>query len=134
MPRFRYVVLQAIKVAHRESPFGLTMNFYSTHEKHHDIALVEQPEPEELAPDWSVAATRGRINHIAIAYPDRDTFLAQLVHLKACGVEVKLRGNHGMTHSAYISDPDGNGPSTHSSELSKTDLCSRSLQPWISGS
>ena len=93
----------------KDNPFGLKMSFYSTHEKHHDIALVEQPEPDELAPDWDVAATQGRINHIAIAYPDRDAFLAQLLHLKACGVEVKLRGNHGMTHSAYISDPDGNG-------------------------
>ena len=93
----------------KDNPFGLTMRFYSTHKKHHDIALVEQPEPDGSAPDWSVAATQGRINHIAIAYPDRDAFMAQLRHLKACGIEVKLRGNHGMTHSAYISDPDGNG-------------------------
>ena len=93
----------------KDNPFGLKMNFYSTHAKHHDIALVEQPEPDGAEPEWSVAESRGRINHIAIAYPDRDSFLSQLQHLEACGIPVKLRGNHGMTHSAYISDPDGNG-------------------------
>ena len=36
-------------------------------------------------------------------------FLAQLRHLKANGVEFIVRGNHGMTHSAYIADPDGYG-------------------------
>ncbi len=30
-------------------------------------------------------------------------------HLKANGVEFIVRGNHGMTHSAYIADPDGYG-------------------------
>ena len=91
------------------NPFGLKMNFYSTHGKHHDIALVEQTKPDPSEPEWSVQKGQGRINHIAIAYPDRESFLAQLEHLEACGIEIKLRGNHGMTHSAYISDPDGNG-------------------------
>ena len=49
------------------------------------------------------------VNHIAIAYPDREAFLTQLRHLKANGVEFIVRGNHGMTHSAYIADPDGYG-------------------------
>lgn len=93
----------------KDNPFGLKMSFYSTHQKHHDIALVEQPEPDQSIADWNVAETQGRINHIAIGYADREAFLAQLKHLEACGIEVKLRGNHGMTHSAYISDPDGNG-------------------------
>ena len=29
--------------------------------------------------------------------------------MKANGVEFVLRGNHGMTHSAYLADPDGHG-------------------------
>ena len=49
------------------------------------------------------------VNHIAIAYPDRESWLSQLRHLKANGVEFIVRGNHGMTHSAYIADPDGYG-------------------------
>ena len=46
---------------------------------------------------------------ISIGYPDRESFMNQIRHLQACGVEFKMRGNHGMTHSAYVSDPDGNG-------------------------
>ena len=49
------------------------------------------------------------VNHIAIGYPDRESWLSQLEHLKANGVEFIVRGNHGMTHSAYIADPDGYG-------------------------
>jgi catechol 2,3-dioxygenase len=33
----------------------------------------------------------------------------QLEHLQANGVTFHMRGNHGMTHSAYVMDPDGNG-------------------------
>jgi catechol 2,3-dioxygenase len=49
------------------------------------------------------------INHIAICYPSREEFLARLRHLRELGVEFRMRGNHGMTHSVYVSDPDGNG-------------------------
>ena len=49
------------------------------------------------------------VNHIAIGYPDRESWLARIHHLKENGVEFKVRGNHGMTHSAYIADPDGYG-------------------------
>jgi catechol 2,3-dioxygenase len=87
----------------------MTMRFYSTRGKHHDIALVEQSEPDESTGGWDVSGSSGRINHIAIGYPDRESFMNQIRHLQACGVEFKMRGNHGMTHSAYVSDPDGNG-------------------------
>jgi catechol 2,3-dioxygenase len=63
------------------------------------------PGPEA----WSMEAKRVGLNHIAMAYPDRESFLKQLRHLRANGVEFIVRGNHGMTHSAYISDPDGYG-------------------------
>jgi len=78
---------------------------------HHDLALVEVPHDVVVEPPqrWSMAPTRVGVNHIAIAYPDRQAFLDQLEHLRANGVEFNRRGNHGMTHSAYISDPDGYG-------------------------
>lgn len=78
---------------------------------HHDLALMalpdgaSQPDPDR----WSMAPRRLGLNHIAIAYPDREAFLNQLNHLRAHGVEFIVRGNHGMTHSAYIQDPDGYG-------------------------
>ena len=58
---------------------------------------------------WSMEPKRVGVNHIAIAYPDREAWLKQLEHLKANDVEFIVRGNHGMTHSAYIADPDGYG-------------------------
>jgi catechol 2,3-dioxygenase len=90
----------------------MTMRFYrgdSSH--HHDLALVQVVDPASAAePDrWTMEPRRVGVNHIAIAYPDRESWLSQLRHLKAHDVEFIVRGNHGMTHSAYIADPDGYG-------------------------
>ncbi len=109
--RFYTEVLGYEQVGTLSGPIAetMTMRFYSTRGKHHDIALVEQSEPDEATDGWDLGGSSGRLNHIAIGYPDRESFLNQLRHLQACGVEFKMRGNHGMTHSAYVSDPDGNG-------------------------
>ena len=64
------------------------------------------------APDdgpWSLVARRVGLNHLAITWPDRESWLKQVAVLRAKGVPFHLRINHGMTHSAYISDPDGHG-------------------------
>ena len=90
----------------------MTMRFYrGDPSHHHDLALVQVSDPGAAPePDrWSMEPKRVGLNHIAIAYPDRESFLAQLRHLKAHGVEFIVRGNHGMSHSAYIADPDGYG-------------------------
>ncbi len=93
-------------------PTRRIMRFYrATPESHHDLALVQvedvagQPEVAR----WSMAPARVGVNHIAITYPDREAFLQQLAHLRANDVEFLVRGDHGMTHSVYIADPDGNG-------------------------
>jgi catechol 2,3-dioxygenase len=90
----------------------MTMRFYRGSEStHHDLALCEVNEPpsSDDPERWSMEPRTVGINHFAIAYPDRESWLAQLHHLKANGVEFIVRGNHGMTHSAYIADPDGYG-------------------------
>jgi catechol 2,3-dioxygenase len=92
------------------------MRFYSGVDAHgdvthHDLALCEVPrgatsaEPE----GWNLMPNRPGINHVAIAWPDRESWLKQLAFLKAKGVVFHRRVNHGMTHSVYISDPDGHG-------------------------
>ncbi len=92
---------------------GIKFRFYRGEDsRHHDFALVQAPDLSQVpAADtkWSMFANRAGINHIAICYPSREVFLARLAHLKKCGVEFRMRGNHGMTHSVYVSDPDGNG-------------------------
>ena len=90
------------------------MRFYrGSDETHHDIALLEVTEPENVQPArrWVGFAPKTAVglNHLAIGYPSRDAWLAQLAHMQACNVPFDIRGNHGMTHSAYVSDPDGNG-------------------------
>jgi len=95
-----------------ELDHSMTMRFYrSDPSHHHDLALVQIADPDSAPPpeSWSMTPRRVGVNHIAIAYPDREAFLTQLGHLKANGVEFIVRGNHGMTHSAYIADPDGYG-------------------------
>jgi catechol 2,3-dioxygenase len=94
-----------------EMTHTLTMRFYrGSADTHHDIALVQSDAPPPApAEDWSLLATHVGINHIAMAYPNREAWLEQLQHLHSVGVKFLVRGNHGMTHSAYVQDPDGNG-------------------------
>jgi catechol 2,3-dioxygenase len=79
---------------------------------HHDLALAEVPRDAAgngSSETWSLMPGRVGLNHVAIAWPDRESWLAQLAFLKAKGVPFHRRVNHGMTHSVYISDPDGHG-------------------------
>ncbi len=93
----------------------MRMRFYSGVDErgdvnHHDLALVEvtdAPPPGDEA--WSLRPAHVGLNHIAITWPDRDSWQRQLQHLQAKGVPFHLRVNHGMTHSVYVSDPDGHG-------------------------
>ena len=89
------------------------MRFYrGTDDTHHSIAFVQAKDPASAPeePKWEGFFPDGPgLNHFALAYPSREAFLAQLAHMKAKGVEFVLRVNHGMTHSVYVSDPDGNG-------------------------
>jgi catechol 2,3-dioxygenase len=90
-----------------------TMRFYrGSADHHHDLALAQLVHPEAApAPEtpWTMFGNTPGIDHIAIRYPDREGWLAQIEWMQSQGVEFLVRGNHGMTHSAYVADPDGNG-------------------------
>lgn len=89
-----------------------TMRFYSgDHDgelTHHDVALVENPN---LPPpgEWGLFGQPVALNHVAIALPNREAWLKRLTYLQQQGVKFNLRVNHGVTHSVYISDPNGYG-------------------------
>jgi catechol 2,3-dioxygenase len=89
------------------------MRFYSGDHgdrmNHHDIALVENPDLPKPPADWQMFGMPVAINHIAIAFPNREAWLKQLAFLRGKGVKFHRRVNHGMTHSLYISDPNGYG-------------------------
>jgi catechol 2,3-dioxygenase len=81
-------------------------------DRHHDFALVQTPDPSAFPPpntEWGMFDNKVGINHIAICYPTREEFLERLRILRDLDVPFRQRGNHGMTHSVYVSDPDGNG-------------------------
>ena len=89
------------------------MRFYSGNHggqmNHHDIALVENPNLPKPPENWEMFGAPVAINHIAITMPNREAWLKQLAWLRKCGVKFHRRVNHGMTHSLYISDPNGYG-------------------------
>lgn len=89
------------------------MRFYSGDHSgqmnHHDIALVENPNLPKPPENWSMFDLPVAINHIAITMPNREAWLKQLAWLRQNGVKFHRRVNHGMTHSLYISDPNGYG-------------------------
>jgi catechol 2,3-dioxygenase len=88
------------------------MRFYSGDHggklNHHDVALVEMPNLPP-PPEWNMFDSLLAINHVAIAMPSRDAWLKQLAYLQSRGVTFHRRVNHGMTHSLYITDPNGYG-------------------------
>jgi catechol 2,3-dioxygenase-like lactoylglutathione lyase family enzyme len=93
---------------------GGKMRFYSGDHgggrmNHHDIALCENPDLPAPPKDWAMFGMPVAINHIAITMPNREAWLKQLAFLRSKGVKFQRRVNHGMTHSLYISDPNGYG-------------------------
>ena len=90
-----------------------TMRFYSGEHDgkmtHHDVALVENPNLPAPSAEWGLFGASQAINHIAIAMPDRESWQNKLADLQARGVKFHLRVNHGVTHSVYVSDPNGYG-------------------------
>jgi len=100
----------------RRQPEGeprIEMRFYSGDHggalNHHDVALVENLDLPEPPADWKMFGMPHAINHIAITLPNREAWQQQLKFLQAKGVPFHRRTNHGMTHSVYISDPNGYG-------------------------
>jgi catechol 2,3-dioxygenase len=99
------------KTPERQNP--PKMRFYSADHDgkdfHHDIALVENKELPAPPEEWSMFGAPSAVNHIAITLPNRDAWLKQLAFLQSKGVKFGRRVDHGMTHSLYISDPNGYG-------------------------
>ena len=89
------------------------MRFYSGDHAgklaHHDVAIVENPNLPAPPEQWQLFGAPQAINHIAIAFPNRAAWLKKLAALRERGVKFNLRINHGVTHSVYISDPNGYG-------------------------
>jgi catechol 2,3-dioxygenase len=88
------------------------MRFYSGDHggkmTHHDVAIVENPNLPPPPANWELFGSQA-INHIAIAMPQRESWLKRLAFMQSRGVKFNMRVNHGVTHSVYINDPNGYG-------------------------
>ena len=89
------------------------MRFYSGEENglshHHDVALVENKDLPEPPAKFKMFGNSSGLNHVAITLPNREAWLSQLAFLQSKGVKFGRRVDHGVTHSLYISDPNGHG-------------------------
>lgn len=99
-----------------ERPNPPKMRFYSGvldgDVNHHDLALMALPEASDEPGGADAGELKRRvpgINHVAITWPDRESWLRQLAFLQSKGVPFQARVDHGMAHSVYISDPNGHG-------------------------
>ena len=59
--------------------------------------------------EWKLLPSQVGLNHVAVAWPDRESWLKQIAFMQSRGVPFLRRVNHGMTHSVYIADPNGHG-------------------------
>ena len=88
--------------------------FLSFGTQHHDIALFKAPEGAEMG-------SLG-LNHIAFQIEGGETELRQLYgRLVQHGAKVDYTTDHGMTHSVYFFDPDGNRLEIFSQEMPAAD-------------
>lgn len=72
---------------------------------HHHVALnTVQSEGGQSPPDGSTG-----LDHLAFLYPTEAALRAAVYRVRENEVEIESLWDHGMSLSAYLSDPDGNG-------------------------
>lgn len=83
------------------------MRFYSGERNgkltHHDIALFDAPELKQQP-----TGQRQAFNHVAITYPNRAAWEAQIEFLVSRGVALRRKVERRATFSLHLDDPDGN--------------------------
>ena len=81
-----------------------TMVFLSTGLHHHDVGLVEVGADARRPAGSDVG-----LYHVAFKIgDDLDVLRAAKAHLDACGIPIQWIGDHGVSQSIYVADPDGN--------------------------
>ena len=72
---------------------------------HHHIALNTAESADGQPPP---AGSTG-LDHVALLYPTQTALRAAVRRVREHGVQIESLWDHGMSISAYVSDPDGNG-------------------------
>jgi catechol-2,3-dioxygenase len=88
-----------------EATLGVPAAMFSGGRTHHELLLIEVGADAAPIP----AGRRVGLYHFGLKVGDTDDELrAALARLQAAGVRMVGTADHGMTHSLYIADPDGN--------------------------
>jgi catechol-2,3-dioxygenase len=88
-----------------EATLGVPAAMFSGGRTHHELLLIEVGADAAPIP----AGRRVGLYHFGLKVGDTDDELrAALGRLQAAGVRMVGTADHGMTHSLYIADPDGN--------------------------
>jgi len=78
---------------------------FSSGRTHHELLLIEVGEDARPIPDGK----RVGMYHFGLKVGDSDDELREaLASLKETGTKIVGSGDHGLTHSLYLLDPDGN--------------------------
>ena len=103
MDAFYREVLGWRQVGPGELPFPAAM--FSGGRTHHELLLIEVGADAVPIP----AGRRVGLYHFGLKVGDTDDDLrAALARLQESGVPLMGTADHGMTHSLYLADPDGN--------------------------
>ena len=86
-------------------PAPLPVAAFSSGRTHHELLLIEVGPDATPVPD----GRRLGMYHFGLKVGTTDEELREaLHHLNEAGVEVRGTADHGVTHSLYVADPDGN--------------------------
>ena len=87
------------------APQGAPLALFSSGRTHHELLLIEVGKDAAPVP----AGRRVGLYHFGLKVGESDDELrAMLEKLRKNGVTVAGATDHGVTHSLYIADPDGN--------------------------
>jgi catechol-2,3-dioxygenase len=86
-------------------PLGVPAAAFTSGRTHHELLLIEVGPSAAPIPK----GRRLGLYHFGLKVGDSDDDLREVVeHLAAQGVPINGASDHTVTHSLYISDPDGN--------------------------
>jgi catechol 2,3-dioxygenase len=103
--RFYRDVLGWRQVGPGEEQLQLPAALFSSGRTHHELLLLEVGEGAAPIP----SGRRIGLYHFGLKVGDTDDELrAVLARLREAGVPVLGSADHGVTHSLYLADPDGN--------------------------
>ena len=92
-----YTKVLGIEEVRREP--DIKAGFLSNGNTHHDVALVEV----------GILAKQAGLNHLGWELENEVQLVEAYERLQQLGLKIDFMANHQISHSVYISDPEGNG-------------------------